>query len=137
MEVCRIVVADRFAFAGDFVLNLNCARVEVGAGPGRDLVVQPQERAIGDSVVAVEKDDIFACRVFKRRIARRRRRNAARLCEHGDSRILCRIFAHDFFRPVFRSLDDSDKFPVGERLAKDGVEAFADLGFHVTARHDD
>jgi len=81
-----------------------------------DLVVEALERAFGDRVVTVEEDDVFACRVFKRRVARRGRRAAARLCEHGDPRILCRVFAHDFFRPVFRRLDDRDKFPVAERL---------------------
>jgi len=47
------------------------ARDDVPPGTGRNLVVQSLERAFGDPVVAVEKYDVFACRVFKRRVARR------------------------------------------------------------------
>ena len=64
-----IVVTSALIFASDLIVRQDGARIEVGPGACGDLVMETLEGAFGDGVIAIQKDDVFACGHVDARVA--------------------------------------------------------------------
>ena len=107
--------------------------IHVAMGTRDDFVVKSLEGILGNRIVAIKKNDIFALRHVDARVPRGGTGAAAWAGENLEAGILCGVFANNSFGVVLGSLYADKTFPLTERLGQYGVQAFSDKWFHIAA----
>ena len=95
-----------------------------------------RETPLGDEVVAVQKDHIFAPGILGADVPGFGTRSGARSGEDPEPGISGGFFPDDLFCPVFLGFNIENTFPVLKRLIQDGLKTFSDIRFDVAAGDD-